>query len=206
MMARVLITGVVAALVSVCGCTPMQLRMQPEQQVTSLMNVAPDKTIIVGRIELHPPLQEGEQTLKSSRGEDLKNVFILYGGERLRDFTKSKPATFEGAFSTTLEKEFFIKAEKGSTFFVSGGTFYTEYDLPYHITYHTFSSPLQVEVMPDDEAVYIGTIQYYRDENNNLKDVMIRDDYQWADSQFKERFGTSKTLRKALLTPVFSAK
>jgi hypothetical protein len=34
-----------------------------------------------------------------------------------------------------------------------------------------------------------------------LKEVMIRDDYQWADQQFKERFGTSKTLRKALLTP-----
>jgi len=205
-MTRFLVPGIVAAVVSICGCTPTLWSTRPEQQVTGLMNVAPDKAIIVGRVELHPPLQEGEQTLKSSRGEDLRNVFILYGGERLRDFTKSRPATFEGSYSTTLEKEFFIKAGKGSTFFVSGGTFYTEYDLPYHITYHTFSSPLQVEVMPDDEAVYIGTIQYYRDENNNLKDVMIRDDYQWADSQFKERFGTSKTLRKALLTPVFPAK
>ena len=35
---------------------------------------------------------------------------------------------------------------------------------------------------------------------------MVRDDYQWADAKFKERFGTSKTLRKALATPVFSAK
>jgi len=181
-------------------------RAQPEPQVTNLMFVAPDKAIIVGRIELHPPLQEGEQTLKTSRGEEFRNVFILYGGDRLRDFTKSKPATFEGSFATTLEKEFFIKVEKGSTFFVSGGTFYTEYDLPNYITYHTFSSPLQVNIMPDDEAVYIGTIQYYRDENNGVKDVMIRDDYQWADAQFKERFGTSKSLRKALVTPVFSAK
>lgn len=194
-------------LVLLCACTAMTIGSgQPEPQVTSLMFVAPDKAIIVGRIELHPPLQEGEQTLKTSRGEELRNAFILYGGDRLKDFTKNKPATFEGSFATTLEKEFFIKVEKGSTFFVSGGTFYTEYDLPYHITYHTFSSPFQIDILPDDEAVYIGTIQYYRDENNNIKEVMLRDDYQWADSKFKERFGTSKTLRKALATPVFSTK
>jgi hypothetical protein len=198
---------IAAAFVSLCACTTLPTGPgHPEQQVTDLMFVAPDKAIIVGRIELHPPLREGEQRLKTSRGEELRNEFILYGGDRLRDFTESKPATFEGSFATTLEKEFFIKVAKGSTFFLSGGTFYTEYDPPYHITYHTLSSPLQTEVKPDDEAVYIGTIQYYRDENNNVKEVMIRDDYKWADTQFKERFGTSKTLRKALLTPVLPAK
>jgi hypothetical protein len=195
------------AALSVCACTTLTIgAVQPEPQVTNLMFVAPDQAIIVGRIELHPPLQKGEQTLKSSSGEELRNAFILYGGNRLRDFTKSKPTTFEGSFATTLEKEFFIKAEKGTTFFVSGGTFYTEFDLPYHITYHTFSSPLQIEIMPDDEAVYVGTIQYYRDENNNVKTVMIRDDYQWADTQFKERFGTTKNLRKELATPVSFVK
>jgi hypothetical protein len=194
-----------AALLSVCACVATGPG-QPEPQVRDLMFVAPDKAILVGRIELHPPLQEGEQALKTSRGEELKNEFILYGGDRLRDFTKSKPSTFAGSFATVLEKEFFIKVEKGSTFFISGGTFYTEYDPPYHVTYHTLSSPLEVEVKPDDEAVYIGTIQYYRDENTNTKEVMIRDDYQWADSQFKELFGTSKTLRKALATPVFFAQ
>ncbi len=197
-----LVSFLIAAL-SGCACTMMAIgAVQPEPQVTSLMFVAPDQAIIVGRIELHPPLQEGEQTLKSPSGEEFRNAFILYGGSRLRDFTMSRPATFEGSYATTLEKEFFIKAEKGSTFFVSGGTFYTEFDLPYYITYHTFSSPLQIEIKPDDEAVYVGTIQYYRDENNNIKAVMIRDDYQWADTQFKERFGTSKTLRKALATPL----
>ena len=195
------------AALSACACTALSIGVvQPEPQVTNLMFVAPDQAIIVGRIELHPPLQEGEQTIKSSSGEEFRNAFILYGGDRLRDFTKNKPATFEGSFLTSLEKEFFIKSEKGSTFFISGGTFYTEYNPPYHITYHTLISPLQIEIMPDDEAVYVGTIQYYRDENNNIKTVMIRDDYQWADSQFKERFGTAKTLRKALATPVFLVK
>ena len=60
---------------------------------------------------------------------------------------------------------------------------------------HTFGSLFQVELRPDDDAVYIGTIQYFRDESNNLKSVSIRDDYEWADARFKERFGTARTLR-----------
>ncbi len=198
------VPAVVAVVVSVFACAAIRT-VQPEPQVTSLMSVPPEEAIMVGRIELHPPLQAGEQALTSSSGEEFNNAFILYGGARLRDFAKRKPDTYEGSFATTLDKEFFIKVDKGSTFFISGGTFYTEYDPPYHVTYYTLSSPFQVEVMANDEAVYIGTIQYYRDENNKVKEVMIRDDYQWADSQFKERFGTSKTLRKSLATPVSPA-
>jgi hypothetical protein len=53
-----------------------------------------------------------------------------------------------------------------------------------------------------DKAVYIGTIQYYRDEFFNLKKVVIKDDYQRANSEFKKRFKTGMTLDKALLAPV----
>ena len=194
-----------AALLFFAGCVALPVLL-PEPQVTSLLSVPPEKTIIVGRIELHPPLQEKEQVLKTWRGKEFRDVFILYAGDRLRDFKTSKPSTFEGSYSIPLGKEFFIKAGKGMTFIISGGMFYTEYDPPYRVVPQTFSSPLQVELRPDDEAVYIGTIQYYRDEANQVKAVMIRDDYQWAESQFKEQFGGSKTLRKALLAPVPRAK
>jgi hypothetical protein len=179
-----------------CACA-----VPPEPQIMSLMDVPPDKTVVVGRVELHPPLREEELTLKTERGEELKSAFILYCGDRLMDLKARIPASFSGSFATVLEKEFFIKTGKDMTLYVSGGTFYSVFDPPYRVLSHTFGSPFQVELRPDDEAVYIGTIQYYRDAANNLTSVMIRDDYQWADSQFKERFGTSKNLRKALLTP-----
>jgi hypothetical protein len=179
-----------------CACVVL-----PEPQITSLMDMPSDNTLVVGRIELHPPLAEGEQVLKTARGEELKSAFILYCGDRAKDFKGSIPASFSGSFATVLEKEFFIKTSKDMTLYVSGGTFYSVYDPPYRVLSHTFGSLFQVQLLPDDEAVYIGTIQYYRDSSNSLTSVMIRDDYQWADSQFKERFGTSKNLRKALLTP-----
>ena len=112
-----------------------------------------------------------------------------------------RPGNFSGSFATTLEKDFFIKIDTGIILYVSGGTYYSASGIPNRIEPHTFSSLFQVELRPDDEAVYIGTVQYIRDESNKLTSVMIRDDYKGADIHFKERFGTDKSLRKALLTP-----
>jgi hypothetical protein len=194
-----LCTGV-AALLALSACAV--LSDLPEQQVESLINVAPEKAVLVGRIELQPPLRENEQILKTARGEEFRNAFILYAGGRLKDFNAGPPDTFEGSFITNLGREFFIKVDKGRTLYISGGMFYTVYDPPYRIESHVVSTPFQVEIGPDDEAVYIGTIQLVRDDRNTITSVLIRDDYQWADDKYKSRFGTRKTLRKALVAPV----
>jgi hypothetical protein len=193
------ITGCFAALLLMCSCVPREVL--PEHQVTSLLFVAPGKTLIVGRIELHPPLQPGEQLLNEEQGAEHENEFILFCGDQLRDLREGKPDTYAGSFSTTFEKEFFVKIDRVKTLFISGGMFFTEYDPPSRRVSPVFSSPFQVTLKPNDEAVYIGTIQYYRDEHNAVRTVMVRDDYAWADSRYKERFGTSKSLRKALVTP-----
>lgn len=191
-----LIALFLTGLLSLISCAVM-----PESPITSLMDVPPGKVIIAGRIELHPPLREDEQVLRTSRGEELKNIFILYCGDRPRDLGTNKPGDFDGSFAITLEKDYFIPVDRSRALYIAGGIFYSAYDPHYRVVPHTFSSPFRIEVRPDDEAVYIGTIQYYRDDSNNLTAVKIRDDYQWADSQFKERFGTTKSLRKALVMP-----
>jgi len=159
-------------------------------------------TVLVGKIELHPPIQPAEQHLSTGRGDDLKNAFVLYCGDHARDFKKNRPLGFEGSFLVTLEKEFFIKVGKDRTVYFPGGSFYTVYEPPFQVELVTLASLFSVELRPDDEAVYIGTIQFFRDERNKLLSVTIRDDHQWADAEFKERFGMDKTLRKSLLTPV----
>jgi hypothetical protein len=84
---------------------------------------------------------------------------------------------------------------------ISSGTFSTASGSPLRIEAHAFNSRLQVELRPDDHAVYIGTIQYYRDGSNTLKSIMVRDDYRWAAGKFKERFGTFLAIRKAQAMP-----
>ena len=193
MMLRIAV--VLVGLPLLCSCASL-----PEPQISSLLDVPPDKTVIVGRIELHPPLSSEEQTSGTVGGMELKSGFVLYCGDRPRNLDAVKPDDYSGSFATTLDKDFYIKTDAGITLTVSGGTFYTADVLPSRAIYHTLSSPFRVALRPDDKAVYIGTIQYYRDDANNLRSVMIRDDYDWADRQFKERFGTNTSLRKALLT------
>ncbi len=173
----------------------------PEPQVANLINVPPGKIVVVGRIELHPPLQKGEQVRESGR-EDVRNAFYLYCGDRLRDFNTEKPETLSGSFMTEWDREFFIKVDRSRFLFISGGVYFTGSDQPGGADIHAIQQSFQVELRPDDEAVYIGTLQFFRNGADTLQSVTIRDDYQWADTQFKERFATSRTLRKALVKPV----
>ena len=190
------VIGIAAALL-LSACMTL-----PEQQVRRFIDVPEQKAVLVGRVEIHPPLQPGEQVLKTSLGERFQNVFLLYCGEQIRDFRSKRPDTFAGSYAVTPEKSFYLEVRKGTTLYLSGGTFYTVFDPPYSIEAHTYPGLYTVDVNADDEAVYIGTIQYYRDEDNNLTMIAIRDDYQAADQEFKDRFTTSTKLRKALLAPV----
>jgi hypothetical protein len=191
------------ALAVLFACAPA-LRDRPEHQVRSLRYVTPGSVVIVGRIELHPALQPDEQVMVTDRDEELKNTFFLYVGDRIMDLNAAGPISVAGSFSIMLDKDFFIKLKRERTLYVSGGSFSTMPYAPSRAESHIFSSPFQIELRPNDEAVYIGTIQYFRDGSNKLTGMAIRDDYQSADSQYKARFGTSSTLRRALVMPVTS--
>ncbi len=180
-----------------CACAAVT---GPQPQVVRLTDVPPGKIVVVGRFELRPPLQEGEQ-ISATGGEDVRNAFFLYCGDRLRDLNAEKPETLSGSFSTEWDRDFFIKVGRSRSLFISGGFFFTASDQPGGADIHTMQQSFQVELRPDDEAVYIGTIQLFRSGADTVQSVTIRDDYQWADTQFKERFGTGRTLRKALVKP-----
>ena len=193
-------TVVAAALLAVlCACASSGMRA--ERQTWDPVSVPRNKVLVVGKIEMHPPLSEDEQLLKGGRGGELRNAFVLFCGDQQRDLSARLPEDLSGGFDITLEKEFFITVDRDKPLAISGGIFYTAYDPPANVQYRTFSSPLMAMLKPGDEAVYIGTIQFYRDANNRLLSVTIRDDHQWADTRYKERFGTYSSLRKALAMP-----
>lgn len=189
-------TGCLLAFLSLVACTLMP--MQPQSQVSTPQEVPRDMVVVVGRIELHPPLQPGEQFLGPEQGEDMENTFILHCGDQVADVNATDSSGPAESYVTKLEKDFFIKVRHYPLLTVSGGMFYEAYAPSLRVKARTFSTPLHVWLQPDDHAVYIGTIQYYRDASNNLKSVMIRDDYQWAESQYRKKFGAQTVLRKAL--------
>ncbi len=59
---------------------------------------------------------------------------------------------------------------------------------------------LQYALKPDDRAVYIGTLRYYRDDYNTITKVEIVNDYARAKRAFYAKFGTSFKLRAVMPT------
>jgi molybdopterin synthase catalytic subunit len=59
---------------------------------------------------------------------------------------------------------------------------------------------LKVSIKPGDKAVYVGTVQYHRNEFFEVTKVTIVDDYDHANAEFKKKFGARYPLHKALLT------
>ena len=174
----------------------------PEGQVWRFIDVPEHRAVLVGKVELLPELRPGEQVLATSFGERFHNVFVLYLGELIRDFRSKKPDTFEGSYALPLGRTFYIEVNKGTTIYLSGGMFFSVYDPPFNIESHTYPLFYKVDVGASDDALYIGTIQFHRDDQNKLRLFAIRDDFQNADQEFKDRFTTATTLRKALLVPV----
>ena len=59
-----------------------------------------------------------------------------------------------------------------------------------------------VDIQPNDQAVYIGTLRYHRDEFFTTKKVEVLDRFAQANTAFTEKFGRDVTLRKSLAVPL----
>lgn len=105
-----------------------------------------------------------------------------------------------GRIEAKIGKTFFVRSSNKSFFILSGMLFLDIGGKESNRAY--FPGGLKVALKPGDKAVYIGVIQYHRNEFFEITKSVIVDDYERTNIEFKKKFGTKYTLRKALLTPV----
>jgi hypothetical protein len=60
---------------------------------------------------------------------------------------------------------------------------------------------LRYDIRPGDKAIYVGTLRLHRDEFNEVTKAVFVDEYGAASAEFKKRFGSGATLRKAIPRP-----
>ena len=171
------------------------------EPVDSLSGLDRDETVVVGRIELVPPLRKDEQKFKGIVIGDLKNKMILITDDQYRTLTEEPGMSdFSGRIEAKLGKTFFVRSQS-KPFFILGGMLYL--DLGGSETNRAyFPGGLKVSLRPGEKAVYIGTVRYNRNEFFEITKASIVDDYDRANAEFKKKFGTRYPLHKALLTPV----
>jgi hypothetical protein len=168
------------------------------QEIGSFSEVGAGETVVVGRIELVPPLRKNEQKIQALNSDTYENRIFLLTDEKYR-ILKGEPATadFAGRIEATFGKNFFVRSES-KPFFILGGVLFLEIGSSTNRAY--FPGGLKVSIQPGDKAVYVGTLKYHRDEFFEFTKVAIEDDYDRANTEFRKKFGTKIPLRKSLLT------
>lgn len=174
------------------------------EPVGSFSSVGSGEAVLVGRVELVPALGKSEQRLKGLGAGRVENKLFLITDHRYR-VLKEEPVVgdFDGRIEAVLGETFFVRTT-AKPFYVLGGMLYLSLDGA-GVEQAFFPGGLKVALTPEDKAVYIGTIQYHRNEFFEITKVAIVDDYGRSNAEFKRKFGGKHQLRKALLIRVRSS-
>jgi hypothetical protein len=171
------------------------------EPVSSLSGLNGGETVVVGRIELVPPLRKNEQKLKGLGTGNFENKIILIADEQNRALTDEPGMSdYAGRIEAILGKNFFVRSDS-KPFYILGGMLYLDLGGK-EMNRAYFPGGLKVSIKPGDKAVYVGTVQYHRNEFFEITKAAIVDDYDRANAEFKKKFGAKYPLRKALLTTV----
>lgn len=170
------------------------------ERVDGWSGVGSGETVVVGRIELVPPLRKGEQKIEALNSGSFENLVYLIADDKNRVLQdEPKTADYDGRIEATLEQTFFVRSSD-HPFYILGGVLWLEIGRGSNKAY--FPGGLGVALRRGDKAVYVGTVRYYRDEFWNFSKVTIVDDYDRANAEYRKKFGNKIALRKALVTPV----
>lgn len=170
----------------------------------SISELQTNEIILVGRIELIPPLEDDEQNLKTATSGRFKNRVHMMVSEKKFDLDDLPISAGNDSLFVEFGKDFYIRQNQSGTLFYSGSLVLMEsaarsvagartidvgqMKLPGGLTY---------KINPRHKAVYIGTVRYYRDDYNAITKIRLINDYDKVNSRFIRKFGKKIKLRRA---------
>lgn len=176
------------------------------ENVGSLAEVGPDAVLLVGRIEVVPPVKPEEQRYRA--GVDVFDTRRHFIGRAIL-FMSDKPDYQERtdvALNPPLEETFFVRLPADRRYMVKGSV--TMELIARAVSARQsvmdraellFPAPIAIDVRPGDRALYIGTLRLHRDEFHEVTKVELLDQYAAAAVEFHRKFPGSLPPRKALL-------
>lgn len=176
-----------AAATAGCGSQP---------ELNSASELQTREVILVGRIELVPPLFPHEQVLKAPlTGRFRDKVHVLFA-DRVYDAHESTFTFYRKSTLVELGQEFYLPQPTSKTLFYSGGAVVMtatnkgqdDMKLP---------GGLQYTLNPADRAVYVGTVRYHRDDYNTITKTEVINDYARVNKAFVAKYGAGLKLRNA---------
>jgi hypothetical protein len=173
----------------------------PRKPIDSFDNLGANETVVVGRVELVPPLREHDQQLRGSLSGKYANKMILMVEAEHRDLTEEPGlGDFKGRIDAGFGEEFVVRSTAEPFFIIAGMILLSVNHGLSDQAY--FPGGLEADIRPGDKAVYVGTIRYHRNEFFEVTQTEIVDEYERVRVAFEKQFGDAHPLRKALLKPV----
>lgn len=176
------------------------------EDVTSAREVDADSVMLVGKIEIIPPIKPEEQQYRA--GWDAFNTKRHFIGRAIL-FTSDTPQYRDRtsyALNPPLEETFFVKLPKAHRYVVKGSVTMSLVSratsartVSMDQSELVFPAPIELDLRPGDKAVYIGTLRMHRDEFHEVTKAELRDDYAVAMNEYRGRFAGEPLPRKALL-------
>jgi TAT (twin-arginine translocation) pathway signal sequence len=180
-----------------------------EAPPTGLPSAGAGKLMLVGRVEVVPKLATGEQDI------DIKNdVFnakrYALGRAAIILADKPDPSRYHvlsaQILNPTLEQTYFFTVPRSERFLAQGMVTMEWRDLtPNSKAMNVekaelkFPAPIEFDIQPEDQALYVGTLRLHHDVYHTLLKVEVLDHYSTALTEFRQRFGPQASLRKALM-------
>jgi len=196
---------VLLAALTTSGCSSLLDKAGGKFPPDSLASVGNNKIIVVGKMELFPPLQHGEQMVYSNAERAFVNKAFVVTDDKLHDVKLISPSwiSIRHAAQVELGQTFFYEENFTNVLLYSGSfvqmTYRSENTAYSESTIYEGKLILpggyKFNLTPGDKAVYIGTFQYYRDASNNITKVKLKDEYTQANEEFRKKYGASVDLK-----------
>lgn len=168
--------------------------------VDSVSEVGTQEVMVVGRIDLIPPLTDADQNLHGIGSGRYKNKVYVITDDKWRD-KDGEIASGDELFETLLGETFYIKGSNKPFYFLTG-LLYTDVRSDGSREYVNLPGGVKIDIHPGDKAVYIGDIRFTRNEYFDITHAQIIDDYDRANAAFKKKYGVKYNMRKALAIPI----
>lgn len=199
---RLLVLIAVAA-VAAAGCVTIS------EGVGSWSEIGADSVLLVGKIEVVPPVRPEEQRFRA--GLDVLNTKRHHIGRAIL-FVSDEPQYQErtgDALNPTLETTYFLTVARSRRYMVKGSVTMElvarSVSARQSVMDHAellFPGPIEFDIRPADKAIYVGTLRLHRDEFHEVTKAEVLDHFSAAYADFTRKFGAGVPLRKALLKPV----
>jgi hypothetical protein len=173
----------------------------PRKSIGSMAELGLNEAVLVGRIEMVPPLQGGEQKLEGFFTGDMRNRAYFLTDDHWRE-VQGEPSysDYRGYVGEEFGKTFAIAVPRQPLYILKGIMYV-------HFTKNRWEQAwlpggLKVDLQSGDKAVYMGTVRYHRNEFMDITKVEIVDEFDREKAVFAKKFGSGPVLRKKLATAV----